>query len=401
MASFENTLRGFVRAEVVGLDVERFLNLCAQRGIEFWDLRRTAEGAFQMNFTLKNWKLAQGLVKKAMCEAKVIRAKGLPVLFRRVRARVLLLAGLLLCVFGLAVLSMFIWEIEITGESVVPDATILSALEEAGVGIGTFGLSVDSELLRSRLLLELPELKWISINVFGSRAVVSVRDRVEPPEMIGGPEPGDIVAGASGLIQRVEVYAGKALVEKGDTVLQGETLVSGQLDSLSSGQRQVHALGEIYARTWYSLSAQMPLEAGSKAYTGEEFTRRALYIGGKRLNLYFDAGLPLDGYDKITEKHSLTLGGGFTFPISLLTEHYRAYDSYGVELDAAEAEAILQAGLLARLEESLDEDGQLVDYSFESREENGVFTVTLRAECLENIAVEAPLSGAGEEAELD
>ena len=397
MESFENFVRGSVRIEVVGLDVENFLNLCTRYDLPFWDLRRTAEGAFQMSFALKNWKRAQLLAEKAMCEARLLRAKGVPALLGRVKARFVLLAGLLACVLGVAVLSMFIWEIDIVGESKLPDSVIRSALEANGVGMGTFGLSVDSELLRSKMLLELPELKWLSVNVYGSRAVVSVRDRTEPPAIVDRKTPGDIVAGASGLIERMEVYAGQPLVRVGSTVLAGEKLVTGTLTSQLEQQRQVHSLAEIQARTWYKLSAQMPLEAGAKAYTGEEFTRRALYIGGKRLNLYLDAGIPLDGYDKISRKSSLTVFDSFTFPFSMTVERYRAYEYRPVELDAAEAEAILQQGLLRRLEQRMDKTGQIVDYSFETREENGVCTVTLQAECLENIAVEVPVSDILEE----
>lgn len=402
MESFENRIRGLVRVEVVGLDVERFLNLCTENGLLFWDLRRTPEGAFRMSFTLKNWKRARRLAEKAMCEAKIVQAKGLPVLLRHVKARFVLLAGLLACLLGVAVLSMFIWEIEIVGESQLPDPVILSALEANGLGMGTFGLSVDAELLRSKMLLELPELKWLSVNVYGSRAVVSVRDRTEPPEILDRKTPGDIVAGASGLIERMEVYAGQPLVRKGSTVLEGEILVTGTLTSMLEEERQVHSLADIQARTWYKLSAQMPLETGAKAYTGEEFTRRALYIGGKRLNLYLNAGIPLDGYDKIIKKCSLSVFDSFTFPFSLVTERYSAYEYRQVELDKTEAEAILREGLLARLRESLDTTGEIVDYSFEGREENGVYIVTLQAECLENIAVEAPASGIiGEDTELD
>ena len=100
--------------------------------------------------------------------------------------------------------------------------------------------------------------------------------------------PCDVAAAKSGLIEKVQVYAGSPLVKKGDTVLAGERLVTGNLESALGTRRQVHALAEVYARTWYEFSAQMPLELYSKAYTGEEFTRRALYIGNWRLNFYLN-----------------------------------------------------------------------------------------------------------------
>ena len=103
----------------------------------------------------------------------------------------------------------------------------------------------------------------------------------------------------------------------------------------------------------------------------------------------------------MTEKKRLTLPGGFTLPISLVTEHYRAYDRFPVDLDAQEAETILQQVLLDRLQAQLTPGGEILDYTFETQAADGVFTVCLHAECLENIAVEAPLSGAREDAERD
>ena len=37
-----NYVRGWVRVEIRGAAIERFLNLCAQTEIAFWDVRRLA-----------------------------------------------------------------------------------------------------------------------------------------------------------------------------------------------------------------------------------------------------------------------------------------------------------------------------------------------------------------------
>ena len=61
----------------------------------------------------------------------------------------------------------------------MPDEEILRALEQNGVGIGTFSFSLDPEGLRNRVLLEIPELSWLTVNVSGCRATVQVRERVK------------------------------------------------------------------------------------------------------------------------------------------------------------------------------------------------------------------------------
>ena len=65
---------------------------------------------------------------------------------------------------------------------------------------GCFWPGLETDLLRSRLLLELPELSWITVNVRGSRALVQVQERQEKPELAADGAPADLVAARDGLI---------------------------------------------------------------------------------------------------------------------------------------------------------------------------------------------------------
>ena len=55
------------------------------------------------------------------------------------------------------------------------------------------------------------------------------------------------------------------------------------------------------------------------------------------------------------------------------------------ELSEREAEAILKARLISRLNGMIG-SGSVTDTGFELRRENGLYVLTLRAECLEEIA---------------
>ena len=62
---------------------------------------------------------------------------------------------------------------------------------------------------------------------------------------------------------------------RGDAVCQGDVLISGVMDldpippsTESLGTRIVHAEGKVLARTWRTLTAQIPLTATEKVYTG-------------------------------------------------------------------------------------------------------------------------------------
>jgi similar to stage IV sporulation protein len=63
------------------------------------------------------------------------------------------------------------------------------------------------------------------------------------------------------------------------------------------------------------------------------------------------------------------------------------YEPVPSSLTKSEAEAILKSGLTARLRGEIG-DGEILASDFETDEKNGVVTVTLRAECREQIARE-------------
>ena len=379
-----NTLRGSVKIEIRGDYPERFLNLCADGGIALRELRRISETHYTAAVTPRAYLKARPLADRALCTVRIIGRSGLPFIAWRIRRRYALIAGLLLIWAALWASSLFIWDIEVTGNVNIGTGEILAALEDAGVGIGTFGPSVNQEDIRSLVLLRLHDLSWITVNFTGSRAQVIVRERVPKPQMTDDSIPADIIAARSGIITKVCVYEGKSLLKAGDSVVAGDTLVSGTVESLSSGVRDVHARAEIYARTWYEISERIPAMYGEKVYTGKKFSRKALIFFGKRLNLYFSCGISYAACDKIIERSRPSLPGGVFGFLGLETETYYPYEIRQARLSIKEAEEILSPRLYDVLSRTID--GEIVSSEITAEEENGVINVTLRAECLEQIA---------------
>src|SRR5699024_9448559 len=111
---------------------------------------------------------------------------------------------------------------EVKGNTTVSTALIRTELRRQGLSIGTFGPGLDERTVGNKVLLQIPELSWLSINLYGTRAEVLVREAVQAPEVVDASEHGSVVARASGIITKVEALTGEAVVEVGDTVLEGE-----------------------------------------------------------------------------------------------------------------------------------------------------------------------------------
>ncbi len=87
----------------------------------------------------------------------------------------------------------------------------------------------------------------------------------------------------------------------------------------------------------------------------------------------------------------MTLPGGAVLPVTVVRDSFEEYESVPYTMTVEEAERLLTSRLLYELEELIGE-GYIVSHEFETREENGLVTVTLRAECVEQIAVERALT---------
>ena len=392
MQKIINFFRGSVLYTVTGAFPERFLNLCAQNAVPFWGLEWLDDHTLRLCFARKDAKKARSLAEKVMCEAKAARRAGVPFFLAKFRRRYAFLAGLTLAAAAVCVLSRFILTIEVTGNCAVSTAVILSELNRQGVRVGSYGPSIDEKVVSQEALLRIPELSWMAVNLHGTRAEVLVREKVPKPDIVDRTVPSHVVSVATGIITHMEVLEGQPLFQEGNTVLAGEILISGVIDvpepqyaDTDLGTRITHAMGSVWARTWRTLEARIPLEAQVKRYTGEEVTRYSLGVLDRRLNFYGNSGISLDKYDKITSSHSLTLPGGRVMPLVLRAERYRGYVTEPAALDAEAARTMLEERLLERLDGLVGADGEVLRTDFAVREENGILVVTLLAECREQI----------------
>ncbi|HIZ92974.1 MULTISPECIES: sporulation protein YqfD [unclassified Flavonifractor] len=387
-----NALRGSVRLEVEGAFPERFLNLCAQRGILFWNVEWMEATRLRLTVTRRGSRQAAALGERTLCIVTPAGRKGMPYFLARFKKRYAFWVGMGLSMAAVCVLSSFVLTIEVKGNTNVPTAQILTELRRQGLGIGTFGPGLDERTVGNKVLLQLPQLSWLSINLYGTRAEVLVREAVEAPELVDAQEYGSVVARASGIVTRVEALTGEAVVKVGDTVLEGETLISGTVhlegpaysDKPEIGQIQVRASGRVYARTWRTMAAQLPLEAQVKRYTGEEANRWSVTALGLRTDFFGKGGISFDRYDKISHTWTLTLPGGEEMPLAVQRETCRAYELETLAVEPDAAEAMLKERLLEALEEAVGE-GEIVSTEFAVETENGMLTVTLQAECREEI----------------
>ena len=392
MERLSDKARGYVVVRAVGVEPTRLIDRCAEKQIDFWGVYPEDDYTLVFRTRLKHAEEIMGFSDRCCCEAEVLERRGAPVEAKKLKGRYVLWALPLIFLSLLVVSSFYIWKIEIVGNENVSKIEILNALEDSGVYIGAYSPKFTSDNIRSRVLVRVPELKWISISVFGCRAFIEVRERTEIPELVDEDEPVKIVAEQSGIIERISVLRGFSLFKKGQTAAKSETLIDGAVPSTFDDTEIVHAEGSVIARTWYEICDIMPLQYTEKAYTGKTKSRFALIIGNNRINFYSKSRICDTNCDNIISKKTLGIKGFFELPVTLVDEKAVFYERTDASFSEDNAKAKLEEVLSEELKAKIGEDGEIISSEYTFSVVNGYAVGTLRAECKQDIATEEDMT---------
>ena len=386
-----NYLRGQVTVEVESAAPERVLNLCAAHNIPFWELEWLSEIRLRAVTSRAALPRLQAALAQMDAAVTVLRRQGAPEVWRQYRRRYVLwaAAGLLLAASVLG--STHIWAFQVTGNDTVPTETILRTLEKHGVALGARS-RIDQEALRNQVLLELPDVVWLTVNMRGCTAHVQVVERQRPPHLYADGEIANVVAARDGLVTRIQALDGQAQVMAGSTVTAGQVLISGVVDSDQRGYRLLRGMGQVWARTWYELSVSVPLTVQEKGQETGAVTRMAVDIGRNRIKIYGKGSMTDPDCDKMTVYRTARLPFGLTLPVTLVTERTVRHAVNETERPVAAACAEGEAQLMTQLQAALEQTGgQLLHHRFDAVRQGTRLVVTLHAECEEQIGVSSPL----------
>jgi len=389
MSRIIDGLKGAVRVKLQSASFESLLNSCALEAVILWDIEFEEDYVLCASVYEKQLESLKLIAKKCSCEFEVVKIRGGSKNRRILSKRKLLAVFLVLAAILLVISSFFIWKVEIHGAEGISHGLILRALDECGVRPGVFRFSFSPDLVRSRMICLVPEIGWMTVNVSGSCAKVIVEPREAKPEIYLESEPSCIVAGKTGIIRELFVMNGKSLVGVGQAVAQGECLVSGYMESMSSEPRAVRARADIMADTWYDVCAVYPLETEIKREKKWSYSRFSIKFMKNRINFYFAGRNDIDECDKIVHEYVLGVQGLFSFPLSIIREEIicRKRESGGCDVSGEIGKRML---------EELDEavNGEIISSSVTASHSGGICTVNLRAACYENIAVNIDIDSA-------
>lgn len=218
MRKLYDLARGVAELEVSGAQPERILNYCSENRIEFWNASPCRD--FSITFCVHASDVDSLLAQsgKNGLAVKLISEAGGRKLVLGAKRRAVFLLAFVFCVSLAAVSSLFLWKIEISGNDKLSDAEILRKLSECGVDYGAYWPALSSDEIRSRIVSEMPEIAWLSLNVRSSKAEIIVHERIDKPDIVNEKAPCDIIASKSGVIRKMSVLEGESAAIVGNAV---------------------------------------------------------------------------------------------------------------------------------------------------------------------------------------
>lgn len=316
-----NYLLGYLVIRVEGLSLERFINLTVSKGIYMWDIDRHSYTALTACINISGFKNLKKIVRTSRCRVRILEKRGLPFILVRFKKRRMLVVGLsvfLIIIYGL---SSFIWSIEIEGAVRISEEKLLQNLAKHGIRHGAYKRNLDTSSIANKVVIDMPELWWVSIQLKGTKALVRVVETQNPPPMIDRSIPCNIVAAKDGIIHEMLVLEGEPVVKVGDTVRKGQLLVSGVIeDQETYDVRYVHAMAEINARTWYEGTGTWGFDKPVTKRTGRKAVQKFLDLGKWVIEYHVDE-IPFKKYE-VSEKRVPFIDQRGLIPITMIVREY-------------------------------------------------------------------------------
>ena len=386
---------GYFCFSVEGRFPERFINLCAKKGLNLWKLRGSGDRITGCAGTADLRRLKENAEKSGQ-SFTLLKEHGLPHLIKKYRTRCGLLAG---GVIGLALWcysSGFVWNITMRLPDTINEAEMRNTLREYGLYEGAKTKDIDTDRIIDSLCSADRRISWMTINISGTDAEINVSpnlsERIDKKDSV---MLSSMVSSSDGTVTRVNVYNGSAAVKAGDGIRRGQLLVSGVIEYNNGTSVLTDSEACVFARTARKVRLSIP----KTLYKNEPALlrqKRDISVFGLCLPASLQDS-PEGEYSVRTERTQLTLLG-HGLPLYMTSESLQTYLKKPVELKSPQAEELLKNKLalyeLFMLSET--NKGKVLSRSISMKEDKDSYTLEAVYELEEDVCVKTVISLDGE-----
>ncbi|MDF2725241.1 MAG: sporulation protein [Paenibacillus sp.] len=313
-----NRLRGYLRIELRGENLEKLLNQLIANRFRVWNIRKIGEQKAELYILIRDFRLLRPFLRETSSRLRIKEKHGLPFTLDKLSRRKAFIAGTIGFFLAILLLSQLVWRIDVAGNEKLTRTDILQAAKEQGIYRYQWKFRLpDSDTLSRALQKQLPGTAWVGVDVQGTRIQIKVVETTRPedrPLM----SPRHLVAAKNALITQILADKGKPLVKPNMNVSKGDILISGYIGDETNRQTVV-AQGTVRGIVWEEATIEIPLVWRHKLYTGETKTKSYLVIGSRGLQVSGYGEPPFAQYET-TSRLSQLQWRKWTLPFGWMTE---------------------------------------------------------------------------------
>ncbi|HEX3030119.1 MAG TPA: sporulation protein YqfD [Clostridia bacterium] len=390
-----NYIRGYVIIEVEGYFLEKFINICINKQIFLWDIKRRKNSKMYLRVSIRAFKSLPPIARKTGCRIRIIKKCGLPFKIHKFKARKMFVIGAAVFIFLIYLMSSFVWTIEVKGNDRISTQTIVDKLASIGIKPGVLKFGINLDAAANKMMLQEEDLSWIGVSIKGTKVKVQVFERVKAPKLVPDEKPCDIIASKDGVIKSISTKIGQQAVNNDDTVTKGQLLISGTVESKNKDVKPkvVHAMGTVKARTWYEAESPVNFVLSEKVRTGKVKNKYSVVLFSKKFNLFFKKAGGKN-YERVEVRHKLSIGKDLVFPFELISDKYYEEKTINKELDIDEAKKIAVDNAYSKAKKNIPDNAEIEKRTVSFVEnDDGELTAKVIVECIENIGVAREIGG--------
>lgn len=353
MKKIAHFFQGIVFIELAGEYPERFFNICRSRKIPLYEVATIKDGAhivYTAKIRIKDYQKIRPVARKSHCIPKIKKKLGFPFFIKRYKKRLAFFIGGMYCLWLMWLLSLFVWDISVTGGFVHTEEDLLSYLRENRIVCGIRKESIDCTELERKLRVDYPDIGWVSAELKGTKLFIKIAETDMPARKEEADTPMHIVAAADGKIEQLVCRSGTPLVKVGDVVKKGDVLVRGVIDiigdnDIKTGSRPVCADADVLIQNVKKYSHSVERIHEEKQFTKETKTGYEFFYGNKKIFSHIPSH-SYTNYAIMTEDEVLSLHAHFPLPFrvkkTVISEYVPVKKQYSEEEAREQAEQALE-----------------------------------------------------------
>jgi similar to stage IV sporulation protein len=365
---------------------ELLVNAALKAGLRLYRVRRDGDillARVQLGDFPKLWHLS----KKTSCRLRPVGKQGMPFAWRRLRRRPLVPLAALVLVGAIAIMTRFVWLVEVRGNLQVNTAQVQQTAAALGLRPGVLTRALDLQAIERRLVLDIPRVAWVQVRVQGIRAIIDIVEQVRPEVPLMGP--GDVVSRRDGIIASVLVLEGEAVVSPGQTVTAGQLLIRGG-DGRPGGPGR--ARGEVRARVWHQAYVEVSYSDLVTSRTGRTWVRQVVAWLDREIIWEGREPVPFPAYELSVTRRALVAWRNIRVPVELVTYTYHEVEMVERQLQPEEALRRARALTETAVRERLPPGAEAGELAMEVVPGEGTVGVRATLASVEEIGVFRPAS---------